>query len=124
MLVIFAIVAICGCNSHSAHPTTAPAAPRVEGTITDRVTMLISSQMNIPAHNVEPASRLRDDLGFDELDQVELVMNLEDAFHIALDDATAASFQTVGDAIRAVARQTRKGRLTNDGIPIRPPSTG
>jgi acyl carrier protein len=82
--------------------------------------MLISSQMGIPVRIVKPESRLQEDLGFDELDRVELVMELEEIFEIQIDDETAASLGTVGDAIRAVTRQTRKGRLTNDGIPIRP----
>jgi acyl carrier protein len=124
MFALIILAALYGCDSPGSNQTAAPASTGVEATMTDRVEMLISSQMGIPVHDVEPESRLQEDLGFDELDRVELVMEMEEAFDIRIDDETAASLRTVGDAIRAVTKQTRKGRLTNDGIPIRPPATG
>jgi acyl carrier protein len=124
MFALIPLVALWGCDSPASNPAATPAPPGVEASITDRVEMLISSQMGIPARTVKPESRLQEDLGYDELDRVELVMEMEATFEIQIDDETAASLGTVGDAIRAVAKQTRKGRLTNDGIPIRPPAAG
>jgi acyl carrier protein len=53
---------------------------------------------------VELSSSLRDDLGTDSLDGVELVMELEDEFHITIPDDEAEQIKTIEDAIRFVER--------------------
>jgi acyl carrier protein len=118
--IVFAV--FCGCDPHASHQPPPPAAAVPKGTITERVTFLIAAQMNVPSQKVDADTRLNEDLGFDELDRVELVMELEAEFGIAIDDETASSVKTVGEVIHAVSRLIRKGRQTSDGIPIRPPS--
>jgi acyl carrier protein len=46
---------------------------------------------------------LEDDLGLDSLDQAELVMMLEEAFDIDIDDDTAPAARTVKDVVELVA---------------------
>jgi acyl carrier protein len=122
LLATLLLASLCGCDPHASHQLPPPAAPVPKGTITERVTYLVAAQRNVPPQKVDADTRLNDDLGFDELDRVELVMELEDEFGIAIDDETASSVKTVGEVIHAVSRLTRKGRQTSDGIPIRPPS--
>jgi acyl carrier protein len=45
-------------------------------------------------------TRLREDLGADSLDLVELVFDLEQAFGVPLDEADVADLHTVGDVVR------------------------
>ena len=43
-----------------------------------------------------------EDLGFDSLDTVELVMALEEAFDIEIPDEAAEGITTVGDAVKYI----------------------
>lgn len=52
-------------------------------------------------------SNLRDDLGLDELDYLELTMELEDAFGIRIEDATAENWTTVQDIIDFIKKHKR-----------------
>jgi acyl carrier protein len=45
-----------------------------------------------------------EDVGADSLDIVELVMELEEEFHITIPDEAAERIKTVGDAIRFIER--------------------
>jgi len=52
------------------------------------------------------------DLGADSLDEVEMVVDYEDAFQIEIPDEDAEKIKTVGDAIRYVtAALTKEQRL-------------
>lgn len=48
---------------------------------------------------VTPQASLKDDLGADSLDSVELVMALEEAFDLTIEEEKLASFKTVGDIV-------------------------
>ena len=52
---------------------------------------------------VTPEASLTDDLGADSLASVELVMALEDATGIHIEDEEVAQFKTVGDVIAYLA---------------------
>jgi len=54
---------------------------------------------------VEPArltegARLKEDLGADSLDRVEIVMSCEERFDIEIPNQSAGQFTTVGEAVR------------------------
>jgi acyl carrier protein len=55
------------------------------------------------AQNITEASHLRDDLGLNSLDAVDLVMQLEDEFELELTDDELSGFETVGDVVNAIA---------------------
>lgn len=48
---------------------------------------------------------LREDLGLNSLDAVDLALKLEDEFDIELPDDELAGFETVGDVVAAVERR-------------------
>lgn len=50
-------------------------------------------------------TRLREDLGGDSLDLVELIYEFEQAFDIVIPDDGAVEIRTLGDAIDHVARE-------------------
>jgi acyl carrier protein len=59
---------------------------------------------------VEPArltdgARLKEDLGADSLDRVEIVMSCEERFDIEIPNQSADQFTTVGEAIRFLEAQ-------------------
>ena len=54
---------------------------------------------------VEPSSRIVEDLEFDSLDLVEVVMELEDRFRIDISYADADQVETVDDFVKLIMRQ-------------------
>jgi acyl carrier protein len=54
--------------------------------------------LQVPADKVIPAARFDDDLDADSLDLVELVMALEEAFDVTVDESELEGIETVGQA--------------------------
>lgn len=61
--------------------------------IETRVRRVITEQIGVSAPEIAPHSRLKADLGGDELDLVELTMALEEEFAIEIKDETIGDFQ-------------------------------
>jgi acyl carrier protein len=51
---------------------------------------------------ITPEATVKDDLGIDSLAVVELVMALEDAFGISINEEQLKSIRTVGDIVKLV----------------------
>lgn len=49
-------------------------------------------------------SNLKEDLGYDSLDEIELIMEAEKEFGIFIQDDLAASIKTIGDAVNLIER--------------------
>lgn len=54
---------------------------------------------NLQRVQVTEASALRDDLGLDSLSTVDLVIELEDEFHISIETEDLVPVRTVGDLV-------------------------
>ena len=63
----------------------------------EKVRDIIVETLACDAEQVTMEASLTDDLGADSLAAVELVMALEEAAGIKIDDADVAGFKTVGD---------------------------
>ena len=68
----------------------------------DKVKEIIVKELKVDAEKVTLDARLKDDLGADSLDAVEIVMDIEDAFGIEIDDSGAENVATVGDLVKAI----------------------
>lgn len=77
--------------------------------IDHRLRELVAEQLAIDELEITPTAHFRDDLGADSLDQVELIMATEEAFHIAIDDDLADELVTFGQLLAHVQRATRAG---------------
>ena len=65
-------------------------------------------EFELSAAQVVPEARLREDLGLDSLDAVDLLVALEKSLNTRIPEETARSMKTVGDIhafIRTVAAQ-------------------
>jgi len=60
--------------------------------------------MDISAITFE--SNIRDDLGAESIDEVELLMALEDQYHITIETEDAENLKTIGDVVELVFRLT------------------
>ena len=64
--------------------------------IFEKVRDALAAQFELDPASITPETNLIDDIGADSLDVVELIMDLEDEFGIAISDEDAAQLYTVG----------------------------
>ena len=67
--------------------------------ITGKVKAIIVDKLGVDESEVTPEASFTNDLGADSLDTVELIMEFEKEFNIAIPDEQAEKIGTVGDAI-------------------------
>ena len=68
-------------------------------TVFDTVKDIIVKELKVEADKVTPEAKLKDDLGADSLDAVEIIMDIEDEFGIEIDDTRAEGIATIGDLV-------------------------
>lgn len=73
-----------------------------EGSVEERVHAVIASQLSVPIERLQPQTTLADDLGADEVDEIELIMALEEEFSIDISDEDERTLKTVGDLVRHI----------------------
>lgn len=71
--------------------------------IAERVQKIIVDKLGVDSSEVTPEASFTNDLGADSLDTVELIMEFEKEFEIAIPDEKAENIQTVGHAIEYLA---------------------
>lgn len=67
--------------------------------IFDKVKEIIVKELKVAEDKVTLEASLKDDLGADSLDAVEIVMDIEDEFGVEIDDTKAEAISTVGDLV-------------------------
>lgn len=77
-------------------------------TVADRVKKIIIDKLGVDESAVTPEASFTNDLNADSLDTVELIMEFEKEFSIAIPDEQAEKIQTVGDAITYLDAQMNK----------------
>jgi len=76
-------------------------------TVEQRVRQIIVDQLGIEADCVTSQSKFSDDLGADSLDRVELVLAMEEQFHVHVPEGETDQFQTVQDAVQYIEKHSR-----------------
>jgi acyl carrier protein len=74
--------------------------------IAEKVKKIIVDKLGVDESEVNNESNFTNDLGADSLDTVELIMEFEKEFDIAIPDEEAENIQTVGDAIKYLETQS------------------
>ncbi|MCM1404554.1 MAG: acyl carrier protein [Prevotella sp.] len=64
----------------------------------------IAKQLRKPVADVTPTKKLKEDLNADSLDLVELMMNLEEQYHITIADDDLVKMQTINDVVDYIAK--------------------
>lgn len=70
--------------------------------IKEKVTAIIVDKLGVDASEVNEGASFTNDLGADSLDTVELIMEFEKEFNIAIPDDQAENIATVGEAIKYI----------------------
>ena len=65
----------------------------------EKVIQALADQLEIDAANIKPESRIKDDLGADSLDMLQLLMTIQEELGIEIPDEELATFVTVQDVV-------------------------
>ncbi|HKL03747.1 MAG TPA: acyl carrier protein [Cryomorphaceae bacterium] len=75
--------------------------------IQSKVTKIIVDKLGVEESEVNPEASFTNDLGADSLDTVELIMEFEKEFNIAIPDDQAEKIGTVGQAVEYIEKNTK-----------------
>ncbi len=75
--------------------------------IESRVKAIIVDKLGVDESEVTRESSFTNDLGADSLDTVELIMEFEKEFNLAIPDDQAETIVTVGDAVKYVEENSK-----------------
>ena len=73
--------------------------------ILEKLKEIIASIMKTDVSGVSRESRLKEDLRADSLDKINMLMALEEAYDIEMDEEEALTFKTVGDAVDYLVKE-------------------
>ncbi len=76
--------------------------------IFDKVKEIIVNELNVDAEKVTLEANLKEDLGADSIDAVEVIMSLEDEFGISISDDAAQNIKTVQDLVDYIEAEQAK----------------
>ena len=75
--------------------------------IAKKVTAIIVDKLGVDEKEITPGASFTNDLGADSLDTVELIMEFEKEFNIAIPDDQAEKIGTVGEAIKYIEEHAK-----------------
>tara|TARA_Y100000814_G_C12129175_1_gene333403 strand:- start:267 stop:563 length:297 start_codon:yes stop_codon:yes gene_type:complete len=81
--------------------------PKVMADIKSEVIAIIVDKLGVDEGDVTPEASFTNDLGADSLDTVELIMEFEKKFNIAIPDDQAEKIATVGQAIEYISNNVK-----------------
>ena len=67
---------------------------------------IIAEQLGVDEGDVKEDASFTEDLNADSLDLVEMIMSLEEQFHLQISDEDAEKITTVGEAVDYIAEHT------------------
>ncbi len=67
----------------------------------------IAKQLRKPVAEVTVDKKLKEDLNADSLDLVELMMNLEEEYHITIADEDLVKMQKIGDVVNYITERLK-----------------
>ena len=77
-------------------------------TIQDKTRALIAQKLSLDESEITPEKSLKNDLGADSLDIVEVSMMLEREFNVKFSEEDMANVKTVGDLYQLIEKYTKK----------------
>lgn len=80
---------------------------KIMSDIASRVKAIIVDKLGVDENEVTSEANFTNDLGADSLDTVELIMEFEKEFNIAIPDDQAEGIATVGDAVKYIEENAK-----------------
>ena len=75
--------------------------------IPSRIKAIIVDKLGVDVKEITPEASFTNDLGADSLDTVELIMEFEKEFNLAIPDDQAEKISTVGQAIDYITKNLK-----------------
>lgn len=75
--------------------------------ILEKLKAMVKEQLDIDVDKVTESSDIKNDLGLDSLDIVEILMTVEEEWGIIIDDDETTSLKTVGDVVALIEKKTK-----------------
>lgn len=72
----------------------------------EKLQEIIADVLNVDVKDIHMDSKIVDDLGADSLDVFQIIMGIEEAFDLEIDNEDADSIVTVGDAVEQIKNAT------------------
>ena len=72
----------------------------------EKLQEIIADVLNVNADEITMETKFVDDLGADSLDIFQIIMGIEEAFDIEIDNDDAEKIVTVGDAVEQIKKAT------------------
>jgi acyl carrier protein len=72
----------------------------------EKLQEIIADVLNVNADEITMETKFVDDLGADSLDIFQIIMGIEEAFDIEIDNDDAEKIVTVGDAVEQIKNAT------------------
>ena len=72
----------------------------------EKLQEIIADVLNVNADEITMETKFVDDLGADSLDIFQIIMGMEEAFDIEIDNDDAEKIVTVGDAVEQIKNAT------------------
>lgn len=72
----------------------------------EKLKEIIADVLNVNADEITMETKFVDDLGADSLDIFQIIMGIEEAFDIEIDNDDAEKIVTVGDAVEQIKNAT------------------
>jgi acyl carrier protein len=76
--------------------------------IARRVKKIVVEHLRVKAEKVVDGANFKNDLGADDIDEVELIMKFEGEFGVEIPDDAAKKIRTVGDAVKFLKKAMAK----------------
>ena len=76
--------------------------------IEKRICQILHYRFEAPPEALVPDANLRDHIGLDSLDLIELVMALEEAYDVTISDEEVENLSTICDVTALVARKIQQ----------------
>jgi len=96
--------------------------------IAERLKATLAKELREDVNAITPRHTLRDDLGLNSLDAIELMFKIEEEFDLSIPDEDMQRLVTVGDVIAYIETKTQGGSLAAPApaptIPAPPKAVG
>ena len=66
----------------------------------EELKVILDEQLHLNGKEITPDSRIKEDLGADSLDVLQMLMTIEDEKGIVIPDEELSAFETVGDIVK------------------------
>jgi len=74
---------------------------------------ILVQQLGVQPAQLTPSSRIKEDLGADSLTEMEIMLAVEDRFHVTIPDGEWENVSTIADTFEVIARHLPATKTAN-----------